>query len=660
MLGDLERSRRLYQTLLLPDFSGVEEVRQAYKSLALKYHPDKNLNDPSAVEKFRDVRLAYEILSNAERKQKYDCNLRLFKPLSTGPFAPGARTSTARAARTAEATGGNPYMSAGNATSNVYDELNSYTARRTERQTRRTASVGAMQDDRVSQYTQEQMEFFKRREREHKIELRRRREQEKREQHARELEALRREQERREEMQQRIFQHSVGGDAHRSHSSTTHRRPSPFMGSVPEQRATADTCKEVPTTVTRGSRAKVKLSDTLHSTSSPRSRTLASDLEMSHLERVRREKERQAEVRRAEQERYLTRLMKRRISEARLRTQEAKEEEERERRKQQNMLIVSETSEREQFLVPQERLERRHLWLQHKQGIQYCWLGFQISETVVIEARRRGLLDALADVQFKVLHLQAREAWGRAVCYQDVRLAWENLMTSHTKIRDEMRVQEQANLERDQRMECHLLFFQETLEFGLIEVQRQEADTRLQVMKEYRHQVHMIFVFLQKLKEHSLLKGSLTSSRSRIAAEEQLARAILWVVMDEWIGRRVLRETEERDLLQLIKQRACERHAKHLVDLQRVQLAERQAHAATISALQLEIQRLKLALLSTFIHDPQAKEECELLATASCPVDSLRVHNITAAIPQNDAGDACLAGVDMTGDDLADGPKAGA
>lgn len=49
-----------------------KEIKTAYKKLANKYHPDKNPNDKSAEQKFKEVKEAYEVLSNDKKRQSYD------------------------------------------------------------------------------------------------------------------------------------------------------------------------------------------------------------------------------------------------------------------------------------------------------------------------------------------------------------------------------------------------------------------------------------------------------------------------------------------------------------------------------------------------------------------------------------------------------------
>ena len=61
-----------YKVLGVEKNASTQEIKKAYRKLALKYHPDRNPGDKTAEEKFRKVSEAYEVLSNDEKRAKYD------------------------------------------------------------------------------------------------------------------------------------------------------------------------------------------------------------------------------------------------------------------------------------------------------------------------------------------------------------------------------------------------------------------------------------------------------------------------------------------------------------------------------------------------------------------------------------------------------------
>jgi molecular chaperone DnaJ len=66
-------TKRDYYDILGVDRSADSEtIKKAYRKLAIKYHPDKNPDDPAAEDKFKEAAEAYEVLSNPEKKQAYD------------------------------------------------------------------------------------------------------------------------------------------------------------------------------------------------------------------------------------------------------------------------------------------------------------------------------------------------------------------------------------------------------------------------------------------------------------------------------------------------------------------------------------------------------------------------------------------------------------
>ena len=61
-----------YKILGLPKTASEKEIKAAYRSLARKYHPDVNSGDKSAEDKFKDVGEAYDVLSDSDKRSKYD------------------------------------------------------------------------------------------------------------------------------------------------------------------------------------------------------------------------------------------------------------------------------------------------------------------------------------------------------------------------------------------------------------------------------------------------------------------------------------------------------------------------------------------------------------------------------------------------------------
>uniref|UniRef100_A0A8C3TZU4 J domain-containing protein n=1 Tax=Catharus ustulatus TaxID=91951 RepID=A0A8C3TZU4_CATUS len=62
----------LYRVLGLQKGSSPEEIKKAYRKLALKYHPDKNPDDPAAAERFKEINSAHATLSDADKRRLYD------------------------------------------------------------------------------------------------------------------------------------------------------------------------------------------------------------------------------------------------------------------------------------------------------------------------------------------------------------------------------------------------------------------------------------------------------------------------------------------------------------------------------------------------------------------------------------------------------------
>ncbi len=61
-----------YKILGVPKSADEKDIKQAYRRLARKYHPDVNPNDKSAQEKFKAINEAYEVLGDSDKRKKYD------------------------------------------------------------------------------------------------------------------------------------------------------------------------------------------------------------------------------------------------------------------------------------------------------------------------------------------------------------------------------------------------------------------------------------------------------------------------------------------------------------------------------------------------------------------------------------------------------------
>jgi len=99
------RPKDHYRTLGVGEKASAEELKSAYRSLAKRYHPDKNRDNPKAAERFKEISEAYSVLSDPKKRSQYDKMRRL------GAFGfgqPGTRPGGG--GRSSSSTAGNPGM----------------------------------------------------------------------------------------------------------------------------------------------------------------------------------------------------------------------------------------------------------------------------------------------------------------------------------------------------------------------------------------------------------------------------------------------------------------------------------------------------------------------------------------------------------------------
>ena len=68
----MAEKRDYYEVLGLKKGASDDEIKKAFRKMAMKYHPDKNPGDKEAEEKFKEVNEAYSVLSDPDKKSKYD------------------------------------------------------------------------------------------------------------------------------------------------------------------------------------------------------------------------------------------------------------------------------------------------------------------------------------------------------------------------------------------------------------------------------------------------------------------------------------------------------------------------------------------------------------------------------------------------------------
>src|SRR2546429_9910492 len=79
-----------YKVLGVDKKASPDEIKKAYRKLARQYHPDRNPGDKAAEERFKEIQQANDILSDPEKRKRYDSGGGIFGGFDPGTFRTGA------------------------------------------------------------------------------------------------------------------------------------------------------------------------------------------------------------------------------------------------------------------------------------------------------------------------------------------------------------------------------------------------------------------------------------------------------------------------------------------------------------------------------------------------------------------------------------------